>query len=721
MIEWLHPGLLAAGAGAVAVPILLHLIHRKRGRKIPFSAVRFLDDTELPTARHIRLRDRLLLLLRVLALFALAAWIARPYREVPAAASQLGDGPASLVLVIDNSFSLLYQDSGETRFNRATAAARALIETFREGDRAALLAVLPTEGEVGRLSSDKAELLRALSALEISYGRPDPSAAVRRALDLLPPTEGEDRRIYFFTDYQRAGWTPLGSLSEESQVPLVLVDARKTLSSTNHAILSARLEETSPVRAESQPVQIDVGNFSERGGEEIHLALYDGPELLTQGISTPPPGGVEKKNLAYDAGRKLSPRGRIVLDPDDLPLDDEYFLILRSRPPIEVLLVDGDPRPIDFLSETFFLGSALSPERAAGSRVHSRTLRPAGFQSEDLKKVQAVVLANVGAADLGAAGWDKLRKFVEKGGGLFLALGDRVDPDEYNRVADALLPAALRLKLDVSSQSFSRQAGALHDSRITSLDLAHPALRIFGKGQPADFSRAAFKAYFLTEPAGGRASSILARFGSGAPALLERSVGKGRVLLWTSALDVGWGDLAIKPVFLPLVHQLLYYLADALGDDTGLSYTVGESVPLRAPTGANRARIDVPGGKIVDVAVPKGAEDLPVVFDGTSRPGFYQAKWDGEGRMDFPIAWFAVNLPPEESDLTPATVEELSSLLGINAVGVGGDGEEAGDPRALFTRHRREEHWKVAAGFLVLLLFLESLVGALAGWRKRKS
>ncbi|MCB0219195.1 MAG: BatA and WFA domain-containing protein [Chrysiogenetes bacterium] len=721
-MQWLHPLLLGLGGLAVAVPVLLHLIHRKRGAQVPFAAVRFLADTELPTARHLRLRDALLLLLRVLAVLLIALWLSRPFRELPATASQLGDGPASLVIIFDNSFSMLYEESSGPRTEAAKSAARALIESLKEGDRAALLTMVPSSEQVDHLSTNREELLQALSNIETSYAHADGTGALRRAIDVLHGDVAEDKRIYVFTDAQRGSWSPAEAPPEDDRIPVVLVDVRSEKESSNHAILQAALTESGSAQSLAQSVEIEVGAWGRMGQGELPLALYDGDDLLTQGIVSTQSAGVLTKTLSYDSTKELSPRGVLRLEPDALAVDDTYSLVLRSNPSVEVLLVDGDPRPVKFFSETYFLENALSPTRNAASRVRATTIRAEAFRDADLTKTRVVVLANVSASDLGPAGWDKLMRFVEEGGGLFIGLGDQVDPDEYNRVAESLLPARLRLALDVSSRSFSQQGGELHAGRLAQVDFQHPALRIFGKGEQVDFGKANFEVYVLTEAADESKSAALMRFGNGAPALLEGRHGRGKVLLWTSALDLQWSDFAIKPTYLPLIHQLVYYLANTLRDAAARPFVVGERVSLRPPTGARRALVSGPGNLRQDLEVPADAPGLPIVFEDTQMPGIYEVSWQSEAETDEADSkfWFAVNLPREESDLSALDAGELSKLVNLEVHGVESEDGEVGSARGLFARSRREEYWRSAAMTLLALLLAEGLLtGVIAGRRRR--
>src|SRR5665213_3389818 len=88
-------------AGAVAVPLLIHLMRRKVGLRVEFPAARYLARAEKEHSRNLRIKNLLLMLLRVLAVLAIALAAARP------AARWLGAGhaPTAVAVVVDNSLS----------------------------------------------------------------------------------------------------------------------------------------------------------------------------------------------------------------------------------------------------------------------------------------------------------------------------------------------------------------------------------------------------------------------------------------------------------------------------------------------------------------------------------------------------------------------------------------------------------------------------------------
>ena len=178
----------------------------------------------------------------------------------------------------------------------------------------------------------------------------------------------------------------------------------------------------------------------------------------------------------------------------------------------------------------------------------------------------SVVILNDLAVSPAAA--DRLGTFVENGGGLFLALGQRASwpgtPD--------ILPAQL-------GQPVDRTRGTA--GRLGALEYGHPIFESFRAPRSGDFSSARVYTYRAVTP--HATAQVLARFDDGAPALMERRTGRGKVIVWTTALDVGWNDLALKPVFLPFIHRVAANLASYAERPSAM--TVGDVLPATAATG----------------------------------------------------------------------------------------------------------------------------------------
>jgi hypothetical protein len=266
---------------------------------------------------------------------------------------------------------------------------------------------------------------------------------------------------------------------------------------------------------------------------------------------------------------------------------------------------------------------------------------------EDLRQA-AVVIVNDVPVPVGLA--RRLVRFVEGGGGLFVAVGSRTT---WPQEAD-LLPAVAGAPVD-------RTRGEA--ARLGALEYGHPVFEVFRAPRSGDFSTARFYGYRAVVP--GQDTQILARFDGGAPALVERRVGRGRVLEWASTFDLAWSDLPLKPVFLPFVHRAVRHLAAYSEPPPWL--TVGQV--LDPGSGAET------GGR---VALAPSGRRIPLDEEGTdvlelTEPGFYEVRRGGGQGSNAEVTVVASNVDPSESDLTPMDPQEIVAAT----VGGPGDGTAA--------------------------------------------
>jgi hypothetical protein len=308
----------------------------------------------------------------------------------------------------------------------------------------------------------------------------------------------------------------------------------------------------------------------------------------------------------------------------------------------------------------------------------------------DITAARVIILVDA-HPPAGAAG-RSLEAHVREGGGLLVALGER---SAWPAGSPELLPGILGASTD--------RAGTLGGS-LGFVDYNHPVFEIFGRPRSGDLTAARIFRYRQLTPA--TTDTVLARFDDGAVALAERHVGRGLVLTWTSTLDSYWNDLALKPVFLPFVHQAMRHLGRYV--EAKLSYTVGEVFdPASLPQAGRPA--GAPQREVLTAMTPDGR---PVeTRDGLlgpfplTEPGFYEIRVSDD-RSSLPAA-IAVNVAAEESDLAPLDPAEL-----VAAVTTPGSGLGQGSERE-FTAIEQERHqalwwYLLVAG--VLLLVIETVV-----------
>jgi hypothetical protein len=296
-----------------------------------------------------------------------------------------------------------------------------------------------------------------------------------------------------------------------------------------------------------------------------------------------------------------------------------------------------------------------------------------------LDTYDVLVLLNIGALE--PAQIQGLQVYVETGGGLLLAPADRVDNRTFNRLFGTVSPAVLMQK----SQKSVRND---HDvMTVTEINDRHPIFRSLGPKERIDFSGIRFREYWTADPI--RGGIVHMELDNGAPVLLERKIGKGHVLLFTSSLDTEWNNLPLQPFYLPLIHETLRYLAQR--EDEKFSYRIGEPVPLRISSGKLVHVVDPRGGE-VDLAFAPGK--IPF-YTATRAPGVYAIH-----AVNFK-KHIVVNTPVKESDLTAVDPASIRQMV-INT-----DSKPTGSTEAsIAVYNAQKEHSQRIWWWLLLLVFI---------------
>jgi hypothetical protein len=761
---------------AAVVPVLIHLIGRSRARVRPFPALAFLLAGHRKVAQRTRLRQLLLLLLRAAVMAAVPLCLAKPFVEAVSDLPAQLRGAQSSVFLIDDSLAMGYRLGGETLLNRATARAGRLIDALdHDADAALVLGARGSVAPVAELTSDRARLLRALSSVRPTYRPADLSAALKRAAQILSSSRGL-RRIYLFTDLSAHSLEP--GVVPPPDVEVVPIDVTDGKPLPNRAIVDLRVDPAPALGRSGVRITAEVANFSEQPVKDLPVTLVVDGKAVTRGLLDLPARGRAVKRFYHSlehapgqtsgplsgqvpaptSGRERpSPEARpgegrrpakaqgegdaapagihdlsMELARDDLPDDDVRYLRVEVQRILRVLIVDGDPRGLRREDEVFYLETALRPGDREDSQLDTATITVDELSQRSLSEYDAVFLCNIKAQDLSRLHVvPALRDYVDKGGGIFLSMGDNVDPDAYNSTLGNLLPQPLAgTKTAGPVQRPGDDAdGRDHEAavlgageRLGRLDRRHPLLLPFSGGHAAEsLHEARFGRYMLLRPTmkttgtgGGLLSgaedpsatvTALLTYEGGAPALIERTLGAGHVLLFTSTLDRDWNDLPIQPAYLALIQQAARYLSRAPLREAEPPALVGQHHEIKLRDGDVRVEVTLPSGqkRLFEGDRVKGRRRLG--FTDTDEPGLYHVAVAGEGGglRPRPSEFFAVNVDPGESDrrrAPPARIEALSRLLPSSSAGPSGDGL----PR------RRIELWHAIGAVILLLLLGEALL-----------
>lgn len=653
------------GLAALAIPVLIHLTRRQTRESVQFPSLMFLRRIPHPSTQRRRIHRWPLLLLRLAALALLVLAFARPFlqREDGAPLLAASAGGRELVVLLDRSYSMGAGD----RWERAVNAARQAVDGLAPGDRATLLLFDSRSEAVTETTSQPAVLRAALAD-----ARPGPRStryapALRHAQRVLAGSPLPRREVVVISDFQRAGWD-----ADAAEVANVRLPTGTTVTpvsvageiGANAAVASLAFGRSVSAGRELVAVTARVAGRDGREGSTLPVTLeVNGRAVETRDVALPAEGvgTVEFGPVILPEAGPI--RGRVHIPADALPADDAFHFAVSADQRIPVLIIQGPAA-----GGSFFLERALQIGDAPGFRVVVR--RPGEVRAADLASRPVVVLNQAPLPD-GEIG-RRLRTLVEEGGGLVAVLGDN-RPGEWNGVLPTRLAA-----VDHSSRG---------GTSLGYVDVGHPVFEPFSTPRSGDFTAARVYRYRGMDPGGFQ--RILARFGDGGAALAEQRAGKGRVLVWTSPLDGSWNDLAVQPVFLPFLHQLVKYAAGYT--PARPAFTVGD--PFDAAAATTRAAASV-------VLTPSGErmtleETTPLSLD---EPGFYELR---DQRTGARAATLAVNVDRAEANLEAFDPQEL-----VSAVGTGTDtGTAAAAEAASLTLGERERQ-QSAWWYLIVVAFL---------------
>ncbi len=652
-LAFANPALLW-GALIVGVPIAIHLLSRRRARRLAFGAVDFILRSRKQKVRHIQLRQLLLLALRMLIVACVALAIARPLLQPKEVAAATRSNKAATAIVLDASLSMRYRQGSQTLFEHARTEAKSLLDGLPNESSATLVLCDGHTPEVAAPSFDRAPLKQHISNAEPTYRPADVTACMTAAARALGESPLEGKKIYVLSDLTvpaiRLDAPPPKVPTAKGDVlpEIVFIDVARGQALPNVGVVDVALTPSAALGTRGFEIAATLRNSSDKPAENVAVALKVGGQIVTRGYTDVPAHGTAKKVLSqrFEPGTQLA---EVTLGGDNFTEDDSRAFVLKVPRDVRALVVDGAPSAVRYRDEAFFVDAALGPGRTGG-RISAVFLDADAAQARPLSEFDVVLLLNLPTPKTSFV--TALRTFVDNGGGLFISLGDQVNPDEYNGTFGSLLPRPLHL---VRTAAEPDQEGGPPPARFARVDQTHPAFAVFdGAGEGFDTART-FR-YILLQPDPAKDERVLASYDDGAPAIIEAKRGRGKVMLYTSTVDRDWTDWPIRTSFLPSIQQLTAYLAGGLEEKPAPSARVGDTRALKLPAGVQLSDVRGPDGKPVRLT----DEGVPV-----EQPGHYHVTvQEGAGTRDMPDLAFAAVLDPKESDTSRLTQDELAEHFG---------------------------------------------------------
>lgn len=694
-------GLVAAG-----VPILIHLLQLKKLRTIEFSSIRFLKEIQHASAKRVKLRDYLLLLLRSLAIVSLVLAFARP------ALKGIGtsNSKTAMVFIIDDSPSTTARNEYGEIFSQLKNAASTLIDRSNVGDNAGLIFI----SQLGRPGFNDTlqvfstinphSLLPLVSRLEPSNVRVSYASAIEAAVKKLEQSNYVNKEIYLIGDLQRSEFN-IQSTNENGRTPVYSSNLGNTrlffihtsgTSDENLSISAVKLSD--PVVEVNAPSEIQA-TIDNNGGTEkdgVVVSLYlDGRKVAQSSIDLPA-GGSRNVGLTFGVADGGFHRGVVEIDDNSIQRDNKFYFSFFAIKKLNIAVVTSK-------QENDFVLGAVNAVMDSSIGIAAKVVSPDQFVYDDLADVDVVVVEEYSVRQNGSSASQslegKLSQFVRNGGGVVLFGPPLSQTNAFNELLGAM-------GIGRASGIFSASAGNFLS--IDKIDASDEFFEgIFSSKESADQIKPQLvtKISKMVQIATDPFTHILMSTSS-APFLLSKEVGTGFTFVVASPADSSSSDFPMSPFFPVVVHRALFYSA-AVRHKPIQIYTGKETDYTFSSGGVKNATLAAPDGSKSEIVPTYIGGAARFALNGLNELGTYSLS-AGSTLCDI-----SANIDPRESDLSLAARSEVidfATRLGFNSKNVFLLKADKNTVSNIDRLRRGQDLSSFFAGAAVLFLILEIFV-----------
>ncbi len=730
--DFLNPMMLLGLLG-IALPILVHLLSRKRYDIIQWGAMQFLELGRR-TRRRIRLEGWLLLAIRMLLIALIAFALARPWVSGGFLSKFISTQSRDIVFVIDGSYSMGWEGQDTTPHSAAIQWIHDFLEELRPGDTISIIDARNQPRLVTESPTHQFGVVREkLNELPAPSGISNLANSVSKAIQTLGKTSNLKREIIILTDHQAIGWNAQDSilweqvndLLQQSAVPINLWATNvsgKKVPGLETNVRVGQLALSREVCVKNLPVKISTSIRYDGSEPNLICPVYfeiDGQRVneKTQSVKIENHGeaAIEFQHRFAEEGTHVI---SVVLEPDKLPGDDRSEAALHVTNALPVLLVDGTPNFDSTLSEVFFANLALMAPANRTPWIQTTVIDKARLTAEILKNHAVVILANVDTLTAVQAG--ELIDFVNhEGGGVLIALGDQIKPDQYQKLlfhSNGLIPVEIK----AIESNVNAELGNL--VQIESNSLQTPWLKRFRGEYANGLISARYKHWWDVSFSKEKVPVLddqnsetiakptpipieIAQLNNNKPLMLFMNHERGRVLLLTSSLDADWNNLPAKPDYVPFLHEAVFELSSGrvfrnINTDEPIV------IPVPAETTIDQFEFLDPNSQPATGTIDPSVNGATFQCQNTSLPGVYSLNPKQGNDAVLKKDRFVVNFDRRESDLTPLSEQEQNQLTEECNLTFFNTLDEL--KQGMFSDVSETEFWRV-----LLLIFLLLMIGEL--------
>ncbi len=664
---------------AISIPLIIHFLSKRRIKTVEFSSLKFLEQMQKSRMRWLKIKELVLLILRMLVIAFIVLAFARPTLRGFAGSSR---ATSSVAIILDRSASMDAEGETGTLFEEAKRLASRLIDSFQPGDQITVISY-PGEGKPDIIGPTNPgdKLKGRISAINIGYQTGNIGEALKDARDILVKSPDLNHEIYVFSDLQAVNFRDLPkdlfSADAWKNIHFFTVSP-KPAGGDNIGINEVLVPAQLLVPGENFDLEAELTNYGQGRLENVLVGVAIDGERKAQTTVSLPPNQPTRVRFSLKLETPGDHGGYVEIDHDSFEPDNRRYFSLQIPDKINLLAVGQETdNPVK-----------LALDRPEAGQIAYTGIGASDLLREDLTQYNVILLDDIPSLDPSRE--SAIAKFVSGGGGLFVLLGRSADASYWQKFLPTLA--------GITPSALSGQDGEYIS--WNNFDYENPIFSIYA---PDSTSRAKptipeIKVTYYHNLTGGKA------IGSSSTGidLLAESENKAVIVLGCG-VDLASNDLAAHSLFIPFLVRSVEYLGsrNAGGGANGI---IGIPLQLRVPANITQGlSLLSPDGAVEDLQPNPEGSDSWVKITEYGTPGIYTLKGN-----DKVLGLLAFNMDNAESERETLTSSAIGERLGAQINEVPPDSDlKATVLQARFGR----ELWKEFLILALILLIAESIIG----------
>jgi uncharacterized membrane protein len=634
---FLNPAILF-GLLAASIPVIIHLFNLRKLKKIEFSTLTFLKELQKNKIRKIKLKQWILLALRVLIILFIVMAFARPALKALQIGGTTSAAKTTAVFILDDTFSMSIVGQKGSYFNQAKEIINQVIGQLQEGDEVGLILVSKHSDE-NKLTSNLSEFIKNVDQLDLSYSSGDINSALVKSSQIISESKNFNKEIYVFSDFQKNKITKENLNNDLSE----LLNESIRLYSLNLSdkdVFNLSVDElkiNNQIFEKDKPVSfsVTITNNSKQDVNSAVVSLFMDDERAAQ------------KSFDVTAGQstlveiEATPKTKGYIDvtaeieTDEIEQDNKRFASIFIPEKISVGLFAENPDDLTFVS------LALQTAGEGKYQIEKRNVNQ--INSQQLSKYQTIIIA----ANSVAVGNEQIKNYINDGGGLILFPNYSPDAVKLNQLFS-------QFGLGINSSFVGKVNGSELKIKVDKTDFNHPVFQnIFQNDDKKKYESPELNAYYKISSTGNQIISLV----DGSSFLSQYKIGKGKIFLFNSSPVLSWSDFPIKSIFAPVMNKSVAYLSSKERDEN--IFLAGEEVNVNLKsTNLSQIKIMKPDNAEEFINLSENSRRDYLAYSNTNIAGSYKF-YSGDNQFEN----ISINTDPLESKTEYANESEFEDYL----------------------------------------------------------